>query len=64
MNAALVKTTTDKKYAKKYMERHQTLCVTLSKDDDADIIAWLSKQENRSRAVRALLRKAAKGDKA
>lgn len=64
MNPALRKTETDKKYAKKYMERHQTLCVTLSKDDDADIIAWLSKQANRSRSVRALLRKAAKGDKA
>ena len=59
MNAALVKETTDKKYAKKYMERHQTLCVTLSKETDADIIAWLEKQPNRSRAVRAVLRRAA-----
>ena len=64
MNRALLKDTTDKKYAKKYMERHQTLCVTLSKTDDADIIAWLDKQPNRSKSVRALLRRAAKSDKA
>lgn len=64
MNPALIKIATEKKYAQKYMERHQTLCVTLSKTEDADIIKWLSKQPNRSRAVREVLRKAAKGGKA
>ena len=50
------------KYArqKRYMERHKTLCVTLNKSDDADIIDWLDKQENRSESVREALRKEAK----
>ena len=43
-------------YQKKYMERHVTLCVTLDKDLDADIISWLSKQKNRSESVRKLLK--------
>lgn len=57
MNEALKKIIVDKKYAAKYMERHQTLCVTLDKEKDADIIHWLGKQKNRSQAVRAVLRK-------
>lgn len=56
MNMDLVKTTPDRKYSAKYMTKHQTLCVTLSKTEDADIIAWLEKQENRSQAVRAVLK--------
>lgn len=43
-------------FQKKYMEKHQTLCVTLSKENDKDIIEWLGKQENRSQAVREALR--------
>lgn len=60
MNPELRKTITDKKYAAKYMERHQTLCVTLDKKADSDIIAWLGKQENRSQTVRAILRREAR----
>lgn len=43
-------------FQKKYMEKHQTLCVTLSKEEDKDIIEWLGKQDNRSQAVREALR--------
>ena len=48
------------KYQAKYMERHITLCVTLDKKDDKDIIDWLGKQQNRSRKVRAVLRDVAR----
>ena len=51
-------------YQKKYMERHVTLCVTLDKDKDADIIDWLNAQDNRSVAVRNLLRVVAANKKA
>ena len=51
-------------YQKKYMERHVTLCVTLDKDKDADIIDWLNDQDNRSVAVRNLLRVVAANKKA
>ena len=57
MNKQLKK---DKKDAKarqrRYMAKMQTLCVTLSKSRDADIIAWLERQENRSEAVRNIIR--------
>ena len=57
MNETLKKPIVDyRAFQKKYMERHQTLCVTLSKDNDKDIISWLGKQENRSQAVREALR--------
>ena len=57
MNNDLKKDIYDYKFhQKKYMVRHQTLCVTLSKEKDADIISWLGKQENRSEAVRRALR--------
>ena len=60
MNSALKKDTIIKKnYAKKYMERHQTLCVTLDKEDDKDIINWLGTLGNRSQAVREILRREA-----
>ena len=59
MNPELRKTVTDKKYAAKYMERHKTLCVTLDKKADADIIQWLGTQENRSQTVREILRREA-----
>lgn len=51
-----------KQYLKKYMERHTTLCVTLDKQDDKDIITWLCEQENRSQAVRAALKDVAGGN--
>lgn len=43
----------------KYMLRHKTLCVCLEKEDDADILGWLDRQENRSASVRAVLRREA-----
>ena len=55
MNEALKKTPKID-YSARYMERHQTLCVTLDKESDADIIRWLSSQQNRSVAVRKALR--------
>ena len=45
-------------YSKKYMTRHTTMCVTLANDADADIIEWLAKQDNKSDAVRTVLRDA------
>lgn len=60
MNADLTKIKGDrKKYLKKYMERHTTLCVTLDNSSDKDIIDWLSAQQNRSQAVRGALREVA-----
>lgn len=55
MNEALKKTPKID-YSARYMERHQTLCVTLDKESDADIIRWLGAQQNRSVAVRQALR--------
>ena len=62
MNDELKKKIT-KNSMQKYMERHQTLCVTLDKTEDADIIAWASKQPNRSKAIREVLRKEAQSEK-
>lgn len=62
MNPELKKPVLDKKYSAKYMQRHQTLCVTLDKEEDADIINWLKKQHNRSQSVREILRRIAKND--
>lgn len=45
-----------KKYQKKYMDRHRMLCVLLHKENDKDIIEWLETQENQSEAVREALR--------
>ena len=57
MNETLKKPIVDyKAFQRKYMQKHQTLCVTLSKENDKDIISWLGKQENRSQAVRRILR--------
>ena len=57
MNKDLVKPKSDKKkHLSKYMERHLTLCVTLDKKNDKDIIDWLAKQQNRSQTVRSILR--------
>lgn len=43
-------------YCKKHMTKCQTMCVTLRNEQDADIIKWLSEQDNRSEAVRKVLR--------
>lgn len=56
MNEGLKKTKSQHNAMAKYMERHKTLCVTLDKKNDADIIRWLSTQQNRSQAVRKALR--------
>lgn len=63
MNSELCKATAEgnarKRAMKKYMERHKTMCVTLGVVEDADILAWLAKQKNRSAAIREILRKEA-----
>ena len=53
MNEALKK---KPKYQKRYMDKHKMLCVLLDKNKDADIIAWLGRQEVASEAVRNVLR--------
>ena len=42
--------------SKQYMTRHKTMCVTLSRETDADILDWLDEQENRSQAIREALK--------
>ena len=65
MNPALEKEIRYKyRHQAKYMERHQTLCVTLDKKADADIISWLGRQDNRSQAVRKALREVAANEQA
>lgn len=56
MNLELKKEEKHSNRQAKYMERHVTLCVTLDKEKDADIIGWLNTQENRSQAVRAVIK--------
>lgn len=53
MNTTLKK---EEKYRKKYMHKHMMLTTLLDNKRDADIIDWLSKQENRSEAVREAIR--------
>jgi len=45
-------------YQKKYMKNHKMLCVSLDKAEDGDIISWLSRQDNKSEAVRKILHEA------
>lgn len=64
MNDELKKKSFDrKKNMMKYMERHQTLCVTLDNKNDADIIDWLGRHGNRSQAVRKALREIIREEK-
>ena len=57
MNNRLKKDTGKQKdYQKKYMAKHQMLCINLDKKEDKDIIRWLNHQENKSKAVRRALR--------
>ena len=62
MNSNLIKPTPGRSAAAKYMQRHQTLCVTLDKTKDAEIIDWLNKQPNRSESVRKILKAVAVND--
>lgn len=54
MNEALKK---PEKYRKRYMRSHKMLTLLLDKEKDADIIGWLSSKDNRSEAVRELIRR-------
>lgn len=45
-------------YQKLYMKDHTKVCITLDNKEDADIISWVKKQTNRSKAIRDLIRKA------
>ena len=45
-----------KKHLLKYMSRHKTMCVTLSDENDSDILDWLDRQENRSESIRKALK--------
>lgn len=56
MNEKLKKT---EKYRKRYMRSHTVISMILDNKKDADIIDWLVKQENRSKAIRQLIRKEA-----
>lgn len=56
MNPELKKEEKHSNRQAKYMERHVTLCVTLDKEKDADIIGWLDMQDNRSQAVRSVIK--------
>lgn len=58
MNNKLKKDTKRADYQKKYMEKHRALCINLDKKEDANIIRWLDKQSNKSKAVREALREA------
>lgn len=57
MNEALKK---PEKYRKRYMRSHKIMTMILDNEKDADILAWLDGKENKSEAVRELIRKEAK----
>jgi hypothetical protein len=57
MNDALKK---PEKYRKRYMRSHKIMTMILDNEKDADILAWLDGKENKSEAVRELIRKEAK----
>lgn len=44
------------KYRKRYMRSHKIITLLLDNNKDADILYWLSKQENRSEAIRIAIR--------
>ena len=44
------------KYRKRYMRSHKIITLLLDNKRDADILDWLSKQENRSEAIRIAIR--------
>lgn len=54
MNDALKK---PEKYRKRYMRSHKIITLLLDNEKDADILSWLHAKENRSEAIRELIRK-------
>lgn len=60
MNEALKK---PEKYRKKYMRSHTMIALLLDNERDSDIIEWLNKQRNRSKAIRELIRKEADNER-
>ena len=44
------------KYRKRYMRSHKIVTLLLDNKRDADILDWLSKQDNRSEAIRIAIR--------
>ena len=60
MNNKLKKDTKQVEYYKKYHKNHKVVCINLDKQSDKDIIDWLDKHDNRSEAIRKVLREAAK----
>ena len=55
MNEALKKTTKSDQQ-KKYMARKKMLCVCLDKEEDEDIIEWMSEQPCITNSVKRVLR--------
>lgn len=52
-----------REHEKEYMKRHKTVCVTLSKERDGDILDWLDEADNKSEVIRAALRDARNAEK-
>lgn len=52
-----------REHEKEYMKRHKTVCVTLSKEKDSDILEWLDEADNKSEVIRAALRDARNAEK-
>lgn len=52
-----------REHEKEYMKRHKTVCVTLSKERDGDILDWLEESDNKSETIRAALRDARNAEK-
>lgn len=53
MNESLKK---PEKYSKRYMQKHKMLTVLLDNEKDKDILDWLARQDNRSEAIRSVLK--------
>ncbi len=49
---------TDKEYRQRHAKKHKSYNFFLSKQDDKDIIKWLSHKTNVSRVIRESLREA------
>ena len=54
MNETLKK---PEKYRKRYMRSHKVYTFILDNEKDSDIIGWLNSRNNRSQAIRELIRK-------
>ena len=63
MNNKLKKDTKRADYQKKYMEKHVALCIHLEKKEDKEIIRWLNRKANKSKAVREALREAVNAER-